>query len=255
LPRYQQTNFANLDLNDAQALVQDDAQNYLIAYVVLSYATNKISSCVSSVNEAGIVIENFCDTGIFEKTTIRDIVLNNSKWVAVGDIKEEATSSQYYSYYYSTNTENNLLSLSINTSIKSYANACVNTIDGGILLAGSMHNEETEPNSNELHLIKVDSLGVEQWHRTYYNFTKQNTYEDIIALPDGTFYGLATIKDDYWQQANIALLHLSATGIPISIQEYNLNGRDLARCLIPTNDGGILFSATSYPTNNEIRWH
>ncbi|MBP7533395.1 MAG: PKD domain-containing protein [Chitinophagales bacterium] len=252
--KYYQTNFANLDLNQGQALLQSVNNHYYVANTVLAYTNNEWHSCISEVVLNGNVAASFCDSDQPIRSIIRDITLTNEgAIVGVGFYTDnELSNGTFHSYYYKIDQQNNITQQILNSDLENDANVCINTIDGGILVGGYMTNENTDPISFELHLIKVDSLGVEQWHQTYYNFTKNNTYEDIIALPDGSFYGLATIKDDYWQQANIALLHLSATGIPISIQEYNLGGRDLARCLIPTNDGGLLFSASSYPTNNEL---
>ena len=246
---YYESNFTNLDSNVATALVEDSNGNYLLATVVRSYTTNQVSSCISKISTSGEVIDHLCDTGLFEKTTIRDIVLSGVDWIAAGDIQETDV-NLYYSYYYKGNDSEATAYLPLSTEIKNYANALSTTTNNEVLLAGGMFNDTTDPPTLELHLMKVDSMGIEQWNRTYYAFTKNNSYEDIISLADGTFYGLATVRDDYWQQANVALLHLSSEGIPITIKEYDLGGRDLARCLIATHDGGVLFSASAYPTNN-----
>jgi len=250
--KYYEHSLGWLNIHNGWKVLQKNNGNYLMACEVFSNANNKWNSHIVELDSTGTILSNHNYVSQPWQSAIRDIVVLPNGYIASGLKHDLISPNNSYTYLFRIDTAENILYETPNIAFDNIAYNATISNDSGVLLVGSMVNENTDPISFELHLIKVDSLGVEQWHQTYYNFTKNNTYEDIIALPDGTFYGLATIKDDYWQQANIALLHLSATGIPITIQEYNLNGLDLARCLIPTNDGGILFSATSYPTNNGL---
>ncbi|MBP7533394.1 MAG: PKD domain-containing protein [Chitinophagales bacterium] len=250
--KYYEHSLGWLNIHNGWKVLQKNNSNYLMACEVFSNANNKWNSHIVELDSTGTILSNHNDVSQPWQSAIRDIVVLPNGYIASGLKHDLIAPNDSYTYLFRMVTTENVFYETPNVAFDNVAYHATVSNDNSILLAGSMVNENTDPISFELHLIKVDSLGVEQWHQTYYNFTKNNTYEDIIALPNGTFYGLATIKDDYWQQANIALLHLSATGIPISIQEYNLGGRDLARCLIPTNDGGLLFSATSYPTNNGL---
>ena len=250
--KYYEHSLGWLNIHNGWKMLQKNNGNYLMACEVFSNANNKWNSHIVELDSAGAIVSNHNDADQPYGSAVRNLIETANGYIAFGLKHELIIGVDWHTYLFRLDDEGNVFYSEPNTEFYNIAYACSATTDNGILLGGYMRDTTTDPPSRKLHVIKTDLLGVEQWHQTHYDFPVLNTYEDIITLPDGSFYGLATIKDDSWQQANIALLHLSATGIPISIQEYNLGGRDLARCLIPTNDGGLLFSATSYPTNNGL---
>ncbi len=248
--KYYSTNFGWASIHNGRKVLQKHNGQYILACEVKNNSTNKWNSYITVLDSLSNIVSNFDDTNEDYQSGIFDMTEQNDDFVAVG-VLVPANNTVARSYVLRLKSNNELEKYNLGDTTKhTIARTCATTMDNGLLLAGNIDQIGSTP--QKLYLIGLDSNYSTIWDTTYYSFVENNTYEDIIALPDGTFYGLATIKDDYWQQANIALLHLSATGIPITIQEYNLGGRDLARCLIPTNDGGILFSASSYPTNNEL---
>ena len=243
--KYYQNNLAWTVGQVGRKIIQIE-DNYYIA--TNQFNSNHWSTCLAEISYSGSMIEYLCSDYDLDNTAY-DLIRVNNNFIAVGII--DYPNYYYHSHFFHLNNITNTIQYqALNTSVKNNSNACIQTITNFVLLAGSSINTTTDPPTNELHLIAIDTTGIEQWNRTYYAFTKNNSYEDIIALADGTFYGLATVRDDYLQEANVALLHLSSEGIPLTIKEYDLGGRDLARCLIATHDGGVLFSASAYPTNN-----
>ena len=246
--KYYSTNFGWASIHNGRKVLQKHNGQYILACEVKNNSTNKWNSYITVLDSLSNIVSNFDDTNEDYQSGIFDMTEQNDDFVAVG-VLVPANNTVARSYVLRLKSNNELEKYNLGDTTKhTIARTCATTMDNGLLLAGNIDQIGSTP--QKLYLIGLDSNYSTIWDTTYYSFVENNNYEDIIALPDGTFYGLATIKDDYWQQANIALLHLSATGIPISIQEYNLGGRDLARCLIPTNDGGMLFSASSYPNND-----
>ena len=246
--KYYQSTLSWANIHNGNSIVQY-GNNYAIACETKNYTTNSWSSYVVIIDSTGDIIQNFTDETAPQRGSIYDIVERNGNFFAVGAYLPSTTSLINRCYVFTMLNNNELFYHPVGDTLRhNLSRSCAKTTDGNFLLAGYVDEPGTPP--QELYLLLVDSIGNELWSRTYYAFTKNNSYEDIISLADGTFYGLATVRDDYWQQANVALLHLSSEGIPITIKEYDLGGRDLARCLIATHDGGVLFSASAYPTND-----
>lgn len=132
------------------------------------------------------------------------------------------------------------------------ATSIISTIDGGFAVAG--HTKSTDGDLvskalpvNDYWLLKFDSQGELQWHRTY-GGSKDDRAQAVIQTQDGGYalagYAMSSDGDgsnnegfhDHW------VVKLNAGGEIEWERSYGFAGHDHAYDIIQTDDGGYFFS-------------
>jgi len=130
-----------------------------------------------------------------------------------------------------------------------WAEAIIQTVDGGFVFAGYSESDEAGYYKNtDAWLVKTDLRGVPQWNRTYGGSGNDEVFA-VIQTTDGGFalvgstssYGAGS--DDFW------LVKTDPRGIMQWNRTYGGTTRDGARSVIQTADGG--FALAGYTESYE----
>jgi hypothetical protein len=124
--------------------------------------------------------------------------------------------------------------------IKSSFKSIVKTSDGGYALAGAINPPY---GGRDFWLVKIDSLGNEQWNRTYGNPDEE--YAEVKGIADAYCvvqtsdggYALTGYITPYNGKQNAWLVKTDSSGNPQWNQTY-AGPEALASCVVQTSDGG-----------------
>ena len=138
------------------------------------------------------------------------------------------------------------------------------TSDGGYVIAGyTMIQRGVFPSatfSNDFLVVKIDSLGKQQWMKTFGGSDEDKAY-DIIQTPDHGYYvvGSSGSKDgdvtynprqtgpgpDFW------IIKIDSAGTMQQDESYGGTGEDIAQCIQVTPDGGYIITGFSNSTDGD----
>jgi len=122
--------------------------------------------------------------------------------------------------------------------------ALARTGDGGFILAG----ETTSFGAGEedFYLVKTDSLGTEQWSRTY-GGEKGDRCFSIVQAADGGYVLAGQTYSEGAGDRDVHVVKTSANGEPEWSGTYGGEASDVGHCIIATSDG--CFVVTGYTTS------
>lgn len=109
------------------------------------------------------------------------------------------------------------------------------TSDGGYIIAGS--TKSYGASHYDVMLLKVDSLGNEEWHKTYGGVNADCGYA-IVATSDGG-YAIAGYTASYGSGTDIWLIKVDSSGNVEWNKTYGGGGIEYGYDMIATSDGGF----------------
>lgn len=140
-------------------------------------------------------------------------------------------------------------------------NAVLSTNDGGYLLGLTVNSEDgniTVPTwSQDMVLIKTNSLGAIEWQKEYGG----SGYESLKTLKhtsDGNFIfaGQANSENGdltmFYGSGDIWVVKVDTLGNILWQKSYGGSGSDVANELIQTTDGGFLIVGTTYSSDGDV---
>ncbi|MBI2838136.1 MAG: hypothetical protein HYX75_07470 [Acidobacteria bacterium] len=132
-----------------------------------------------------------------------------------------------------------------------YALSIVLTPDGGSILAGRAHDEETS--QSDIWVVKLDAKRKTQWQKTI-GGADWDVFRQVVERPDGTLlaygstFSFGSGGEDMW------LLSLTATGEVIWARSYGGAKDDTGWRMLLHPDGGITLVGTSGAGQNFDAW-
>ncbi|MCP4699449.1 MAG: PKD domain-containing protein [Gammaproteobacteria bacterium] len=135
---------------------------------------------------------------------------------------------------------------------RDYANAVIQTADGGFAIAGSStyyrkYNSTTTSYPYNDWILKLDSDGVLKWNKSYGGSEYDQAY-DIVQTSDGGFAVAGYTNSDGAGNSDFWVYKLSNNGNLVWDKTFGGTGSEQARSIIQTSDGG--FAAAGY-TNSK----
>jgi hypothetical protein len=130
-----------------------------------------------------------------------------------------------------------------------YANALVQTSDGGYAVAGSTDSTGLTAGGNDQTLVKYDSSGVEQWSKTWGGDLSDIAYA-LIQTSDGG-YAVAGSTNSTGLTAggnDQTLVKYDSSGVEQWSKTWGGDLSDIAYALIQTSDGGYAVAGSTAST-------
>ena len=239
-PKYFEKNMGWSNVHEGRRIIQKSIDDYIIMGNVLSPSWKAYTMVIDNNGTTQPQIEySVSENG---NSGGYDIINTEYGYAFCGFLENEFSSSQ--SYLLQTNHEGGLINtLIIGSNV--YANVSFSlcrTTDKGYLLAGFINN------SNGLHtpyLIKLDSLGVQQWDKTWDNFTDAfSAFVTAQPAKDGSGYYLVGAINNSYSTGDVLLLKIADDGTEIWQAVYGVNtgAREVPKTLLQTDDGGFAIS-------------
>jgi hypothetical protein len=117
------------------------------------------------------------------------------------------------------------------------------TADGGYIFGG---NKQITGFSQEIYIIKTDSAGNIAWSKRYGSASIDDAY-DIKQTSDGG-YIISGGSGSFVSSSNMLnaiLIRTNSVGDTIWTRSYGGGNQDIAKSVLPTSDGGFIFSGHS----------
>jgi len=111
-------------------------------------------------------------------------------------------------------------------------------LDDGSFVASGFTNAFGAGNSDML-LMKVDSLGILKWSRTY-GSEYYETSRSLTKANDGGFALAGRFRNDLIQNYDMCLIKTDANGDTLWSKNYGGTGDEVANCVKQTSDGGFI---------------
>ena len=127
-----------------------------------------------------------------------------------------------------------------NSGRKDYAEAVVQTRDGGYAITGRVHDATTD--TTDAYVVKTDASGNKIWDKTFSD-AKYNLANDIVQTTDGGYaitgrrgVGIASSKQRY----DIFVIKMDANGNKIWDKTFGGTNTNVAYSIEQTTDGGYV---------------
>ncbi len=121
-----------------------------------------------------------------------------------------------------------------NYSTDFWAYDAVQTDDGGFAVSGRLYST-----TSEVLLIKTDSLGGEEWSRTYPN----GSYGwSVMQTNDGGFVVVGVTSSSFPGGTNFYMVKTDANGDSIWTRSYGGDGNEKAYSVVQTDNGGYILA-------------
>ncbi len=123
------------------------------------------------------------------------------------------------------------------------ANAVVQTLDGGYLVAGSTGS--LNPGGSEPYLLKVDSAGKKEWWR-YYTWEGSQEVTDLIQRPDSSFVFLGYTNGQGAGGYDLFLQTTDKNGDSLSSNLYGGTDWEFSGAFDTLPGGGMILCGTTF---------
>jgi hypothetical protein len=131
--------------------------------------------------------------------------------------------------------------------------ALIQTLDGGLALAGS--TASFGAGFSDMWLVKTDANGVVQWNQTY-GGNGNDGARALLQTPDGGFALAGSTSSFGAGYSDIWLVKTDENGVAQWNQTYGGNYNDFASALLQTPDGGLALagSTSSFAAGSVDMW-
>jgi hypothetical protein len=119
-------------------------------------------------------------------------------------------------------------------------NCVIQTSDGGFAFTGPTDSYGV---NGDVVLFKTDSLGVEQWHRTYGGDSEEHGHI-VIQTPDHGYF-LAGHTESFGTGGDVIAIKTDSLGNQQWLRHWGGDGLDVAESAALTNDGGYILVGTT----------
>ncbi len=126
---------------------------------------------------------------------------------------------------------------------RDYGYSVVQTSDGGYAIAG--YTDSYGAGGWDVYLIKTDSTGTEQWHKTFGGTNDDYGYS-VVQTSDGG-YAIAGYTDSYGAgDEDVYLIKTDSTGIEQWHKTFGGASWDIGVYLAQTSDGGYIITGATF---------
>ena len=127
------------------------------------------------------------------------------------------------------------------------------TPDGGFIMCGLIHNVDSTGaiTDDDVYLVKTDSLGFQQWERTFGGSLDDWAYS-VELTSDGGYLVFGTTYSYGIGQYNMYLIKTDNTGNMLWQKTYGGNLQDYGNAIVVTNDGGYLLAGGTYVSTDTV---
>ncbi|MEP7169296.1 MAG: hypothetical protein ABI855_07985, partial [Bacteroidota bacterium] len=134
-----------------------------------------------------------------------------------------------------------------------YSNSIIHAYDGGYIMTGTTLSYGSMLGSTEdIYVLKTDSLGTVQWTRTFGNADNDEAVW-IEPYINNTYLICGTTFSSVGTVAHMFVMRLDLNGNILSLQQFSGFGREGANCIRATNDNGyIVAGKTSDGLNDQF---
>ena len=130
------------------------------------------------------------------------------------------------------------------------AGCVIQTNDNGYIIAG--YTESFGAGTEDVYLIKTDSLGIEQWSYTYGDSIHE--FGLSIDLTDDGGYIVTGYKSPDGLEADLLLMKVDSLGAECWSQTYNYSDITFGNYVLQTDDGGYVVAGSCIPGSSSPAW-
>jgi|GEM_PF-2429277 len=203
---------------------------------------------VIKVNEFGDVIHEKTNIDTSITYVIHSAVSNGATWTFAG-LGKVNTDIKYKHFVMKMDSSSNILWAKFvgDSTFSSRSYSIGNTLDGGYILGG--YSLDTAINYSRGALMKLDSLGNEQWTRIYPSLVANNVIYHVEQNPDSTFTFVGG-KDLWVSNGDMWIVHTDENGFEVSSQIYEFvtvlnSDYNVALHFTKTADNGHIISGST----------
>lgn len=165
------------------------------------------------------------------------IIQTSDKGYAIAGFTNSAGSGGYDMYLIKTDSVGNLeWDRTFGGSDWDFADALVQTPDGGYLIAGS--TQSFGNGGKDIYIIKTDTNGVQMWDKII-GGSKRDLARDLLVMHDGNFLVVGETTADTTDSSDLYLAQLSPTGTVLWTETYGNSYDDGAHTVIQLQDSNL----------------